>query len=175
MSKSYRRSDHCNIWKNALDIEENAKHGKLPMLSEMAISVKSFVAQADGLGWQIAVNWCLCKWCQLYCPSCQHFNHWKEELAAHLSHLNRLNLKGGISKQKHLHRIWIEKYDFNDTSTVLKIIANKFYKEHINSIAQRKKVADEFARNINAIVNVVACDENNVMPYIQETFSIQGK
>lgn len=167
--KSYRRKEN-EAWKNAMSIEEDAKCGKLPMLSEMAIPLKAFLAQVDGLGWQIAINWCLCKWCQMFDKENQHFNHWKEELATHLSHLNRLNLKNGIGKRKHLHKIWAVKYDFDDKATVLKVIANKFYKEHINDMAQRSVVADGFANNVNNVIDVVSNDTNETMEYVEKTF-----
>ena len=169
--KSYRRKDQ--IWKQAMSIEKDAEDGKLPMLSEMAIPLKSFLAQADGLGWQIAINWCLCKWCQLYDSQCINFNHWKDELAAHLSHLNRLNIKNGIDKRKHLNKIWIQNYDFNDKNTILKVIANKFYKEHIDDKHQCNVVASAFANSIDEIINVVSNDVNETMQYVEKTFNVE--
>ena len=132
--RSYRRKDHAseiNILKQAMKIEEYAKSGKLPLLPEMAIPLKKFLIQVDGIGWLIVVNWFLCKWCQMFNSQNENFNHWKDELATHLQHLNRLNIKNNIDKRKHLSKIWVTDYDFNDTNTILRVIANKFYKENI--------------------------------------------
>lgn len=171
--KSYRRTDHvidAKMLKRALQIENDACNGKLPILTEMAIPLKSFLIQAEGLRRQIAINWCLCKWCQLFYPQCRNFNHWKEELMAHLSHLNDINIKNKIDKRSHLHKMLVDDYDFNDRNTVLKVIANKFYKEHINDMAQRNVVADAFAANVDNVINVISNEQNETAPYVEETF-----
>ena len=79
-------------------------------------------------------------------------------------------MKNGIGKRKHLHKIWVVKYDFDDKATVLKVIANKFYKEHINDMAQRNAVADRFAHNVNTVIDVISNDANETMEYVEKTF-----
>lgn len=173
--RSYRRKDHIAVHslKQALEIEASARHGELPVLSEMALPLKKFLVHADGLRRRIAINWCLCKWCQLFNPSCLLFSHWRDELATHLSHLNDINLKNGIDKRKHLYQMWVAEYDFNDTATVLKVIANKFYKESINDMQQRRTVAEAFAQHVGDVIDVISSPTNETMQYVESAFGVQ--
>ncbi len=101
------------------------------------------------------------------------FSHWRDELATHLSHLNDINLKNGIDKRKHLYQMWVAEYDFNDTATVLKVIANKFYKESINDMQQRRTVAEAFAQHVGDVIDVISSPTNETMQYVESAFGVQ--
>lgn len=176
--KSYRRKDHEDIasaFRQALEIEKEARNGNYHMLTEMAIPLKTFLIHADGLRRQIATNWCLCKWCQMFCPDNENFNHWKEELASNIGNLNDTNIKNGINKHKHLYKQWVVDYDFDDVDTILRVIANKFYKENIFDMDQREAVADEFAKHIGDVIDVISGPSNGAMAYVKKAFAIEER
>lgn len=166
--KTYRRKDHeaIKFWNDAIAFR------KKPLLSEMAIPLKLFIRDIEGLKFQIIQNWCLCKWCQMFDPGNENFNHWKEELAAHMLQLQNSKLKGKISKRKHLERYFIEYYEYNDKDSVIGAIRDKFAKEKIVDQLQINAVAIEFANNINALIDVIADPSKLIITYIDETFKL---
>ena len=176
--KSYRRKDHIdlsNTWRQELEIERAVRNGNFQMLVEMAIPLKNFLTIANGLRRQIAINWCLCKWCQLFDPGNENFNHWKDELATHMSNLNDISIKKNIKKNKHLYKIWVVDYDFDDKDIVLRVIANKFTKENINDMAQREAVAEAFAQHVEDVINVISSSINNALDYVKQTFAVSSE
>ena len=132
--------------------------------------LKMFIRDIEGLKFQIIQNWCLCKWCQLFDPANENFNHWKEELASHLLQLQNSKLKCKISKKKQLKRYFIEYYEYNDKVVVVGAIRDKFYRENIIDKLQIDAVADEFSKNINSIIDVISDPSKPIMLYLNEMF-----
>ena len=176
--KSYRRKDNLRIRKleesgHRIGINTiNAIEGRWPMISEMAIPLKAYLEKIESFKYELARNWCLCKWCQTYDPTNVNFNHWKEELSNFMDQLSAPTLKNNVSKKKHLERYLIEWYELEDKAMVLSLINRKFNKEHIMDQSQREYVAQAFANSIRGLIDaiasgVVACDE-----YVQATFAI---
>lgn len=167
--KSYRRKDNVaksaeQFWNDVID-RKNAS-----LISEMAIPLKLFIRDIEGLKFQIIQNWCLCKWCQLFDPENINFNHWKEELASFLLQLQNSKIKGGISKRKHLDKYFIEYYEYNDKDSVIGAIRDKFSREGINDNRQINRVAREFANDINSLLDVISDQMKPIMAYIHKTF-----
>lgn len=164
--KNYRRKDHEaeQFWNDVIN-------RKTTMLSEMAIPLKMFIRDIEGLKFQIVQNWCLCKWCQLFDKENLNFNHWKDELASHMLQLQNSKLKGRISKQKQLNRYLVEYYEFNDKDVVVGAIRDKFYKENIDDNNQINCVAMEFANSINSLIDVISDHSKVIMSYIHKTFN----
>lgn len=165
--KNYRRKNHIaeaeKFWNDVIS-------RKSAMISEMAIPLKIFIRDIEGLKFQIIQNWCLCKWCQLFDPANENFNHWKEELASHLLQLQNSKLKGKISKAKQLKRYFIEYYEYNDKAVVVGAIRDKFYREKIIDKLQIDTVADKFSKNINSIIDIISNPSKPIMLYLNEMF-----
>lgn len=166
--KSYRRKD--NSVKNAEKFWNSVLNRKTSMLSEMAIPLKMFIRDIEGLKFQIVQNWCLCKWCQLFDPMNDNFNHWKEELSSYMLQLQNTKIKNGISKKKHLNKYFIDYYEFNDKDVVIGAIRDKFYKENIIDQKQINVVAIKFTQNIEQLINVISDSSKIIMTYIHEMF-----
>ena len=137
---------------------------------EMAVPLKSYKSRVDGLRFELVKNWCLCKWCQLYNPECENFNHWIDELSARINNLKFLDIKNGIDKRKTLIRKLIDEYDYNETNMIDRIIHDKFDTEKITDDNQRVKVAAEFADNIQGLIDVISINSMSLKSYIQTTF-----
>ena len=172
MKKSYRRSDHqmanAEKWRRIAKLAVNAEKGKLPVLTEMSMSLDTFIEKVDALHFEIVENWCLCKWCQMFDPSNQHFNHWKKELAAHMKFLHRPMLKNHISKRKHIAKVFIDDYDLNEKDMVVRNIYDKFIEEQIDNNKQINAVAEEFAKSVNALIDAIANEANySISVYVQ--------
>lgn len=174
--RSYRRKDYAasseKFWNDALDVYRKSKDKskRLSLLSEMAIPLKIFIRDIEGLKFQIIQNWCLCKWCQLFNPENDNFNHWKEELAAHILQLQNSKLKGKISKRKQLQRYLVEYYEYNDKDVVVGAIRDKFAIEKIYDKKQIDVVASSFAKNIGSLIDVISSPNMSIMSYLSETF-----
>ena len=143
---------------------------RLGILSEMAIPLSEYQGNAEDLRFQIVENWCLCKHCQLYNPSCANFNHWKIELRAFIKKLKFIEIKNGVDKKKTLNRAWISRCDLNKQSMVFNIIKDKFDGEGIKDDVQMKAVALAFANNVEGLIECIS--NNGITPdsYIQNTF-----
>lgn len=89
--KSYRRKDRIKMLeekgKRILIDKMNAIEGKWPMIFEMAIPLKKYTEKIETFKYELVKNWCLCKWCQLFDPINDNFNHWKEELSSYMLQL----------------------------------------------------------------------------------------
>jgi hypothetical protein len=166
MMKNYRRKDHeaIKFWDDAITAS------KRQMLSEMAIPLKMFIRDIEGLKFQIIQNWCLCKWCQMFNKENLNFNHWKEELASHMLQLQNSKLKGNIGKKKHLVRYFIEYYEYNDKDVVVGAIRDKFARENITNQHQIDVVAIEFTKDVNTLIDVIADSSKPIASYIDKTF-----
>ena len=165
--KSYRREDYA---KSAEKFWDSVLSRKSNMLSEMAIPLKMFVRDIEGLKFQIVQNWCLCKWCQMFDPKNANFNHWKKELASYLLQLQNSRLKGNISKKKQLDRYLIEYYEFNDKDVVVGAVRDKFSIEGISSKRQVNAVAYAFAKGISQLIDVISDNGQPIMAYIDKAF-----
>ena len=173
-SRSYRRKDvleNQKRWKRITSIATSAAEGKLDVLNEMVIPLKTFIERAEGLKFEIARNWCLCKWCQTCCPEYETFNHWKEELMSCLDALHDSNIKNKIDKKKHLHRVLVEESDFNDLETVVRTIRGKFRKEGINDIEQINGIALMFTGDVMKLIDAISNKDIDIEQYMQDEFA----
>lgn len=177
--KSYRRKHHHESLvedelkrhvQKSIGIAKLAIGKKLSLLNEMAISLKEFIVDIDGVKYELARNWCLCKWCQLFDHENINFNHWKEELKIYIDRLSLTKLKNKMGKKKHLTNMLVNKHEFNDYTMVLDVIASKFTKEHIMNVSQREVVAKAFANSINQLIDAIVSKLDS-QTYVDETFA----
>lgn len=177
--RSYRRKTYKSVVEaelerhvqKSLSVAKQAIDGKFSLLAEMAISLKEFIADVDGVKYELVRNWCLCKWCQMFDPENINFNHWKEELKIYIDRLSLSRIKNKIGKKKHLVNVLVNKHEFNDCTMILDVIASKFTKEHIMNVAQRKTVAKSFADNIRQLIDAIVSRTDSQM-YIEKTFKV---
>lgn len=143
---------------------------RMGLINEMAVPLKNYQTRVDGLRFQLVINWCLCKWCQLYNPECDNFKHWINELKACIDNLKFLNIKNGIDKRKILTRMLVNDYDYNDANMIERIVRGKFVIEKILDNNQKVKVCIEFADNINELIDAISIEAIETDEYIQKTF-----
>ena len=139
-------------------------------INEMAIPLKDYKRKVDGIRFRLVENWCLCKWCQLFNPECENFDHWITELKACINNLKLVNINNGIDKKRTLTRMLIDDYAYDETNMIVRIINDKFDSEHINDNIQRARVASAFADNIQNLIEAIAVDIIRTNSYIQTTF-----
>ena len=158
--------------KEPIDIEKMiAEHRKIKsMMNEMAMPLKVYIRKIEYYMYELARNWCLCKWCQMFDLANVNFNHWKKELGAFMDQFSAPVIKNKVDKRKHLHKHLIDYNDFNDKDMILKIINPKFNEEDINSQKQKEAVAQLFAENIDALIDVLASTPDACDTYIRAEF-----
>lgn len=144
-------------WRRIIDEKVSfVEHGVPLLLTKMSVSVRYFKDKIESLSDQLIENWCLCKYCQMFEPDNQNFNHWKNELYAVLHAFGNFKLKSG-NKSKIMRRVLIDEYEFNTIEQVRKVIRDKFHVEKFpvdgNEI---ESVASEFANEIENIIDVVS-------------------
>ena len=140
-------------------------------LNEMALPLKEYTKRIDDIMYQINENWCLCKWCQMFSLENDNFNHWKEELMAHVKKLSAPKLKNNIDKKKHLEKHLVEWYDLDEVPMVLDVISHKFNIEHIIDTSQRNSVAQAFANGIHILIDVIDAGNEACETYIENEFA----
>ena len=82
-------------------------------INEMSIYKKDYEKRVDDIRFQLVENWCLCKYCQLYCPSKNEFKHWIRELKTCINNIKFLDIKNGISKARILTKMLVDDYESN--------------------------------------------------------------
>ena len=162
-----------NKHRRIVEIEMAAKEHRLPPpINEMAIPLKKFLEKIEGLQYEIVRNWCLCKWCQLFNPGNENFNHWKDGLCTVMNQIKLPMVKNKIDKRKHLHRILLEESEFNDPTMVYATIIGKFeIDEHIEDKHQLTIVARECAVRIDEIVDALANNKGSIESYVNSITS----
>lgn len=139
-------------------------------LNEMAVYLKDFCKRVDGLRFQLVENWCLCMYCSLYDKENINFKHWKEELFACMSNIQRVDIKNGIDKHKTLEKMLIGDYDYNKTKKIYYIAREKFIKEKL-PLDKLETSAKEMTLDMNSILNVLSYEaEYPIIEYINKTF-----
>lgn len=139
----------------------------------MAVSLKAYKARIDEFRIQLAENWCLCKYCQLFKSDCENFTYWIKELKNCIGNLKFLDIKNGIGKRKILTRMLVKDYDYNNANMIERIVRDKFVTEHINDNNQKIRVCIEFADHINELIDAISIDAIDTDEYIQKIFNVK--
>ena len=143
---------------------------RLGLISEMAVTLKDYRKRIDGLRFQLAENWCLCRWCQVFSPQNPNFRHWTTELKACINALKFVEVKNRIGKEKTLTRMLIVDYDYDSPYMVANIIRDKFKSEGVTDEGQIETVANGFAEGIRGLIRIIAATESSTDEYIRSTF-----
>ena len=140
------------------------------VLNEMAEPLKKYVKRIESIRFQLAENWCLCKYCQLYSKENPNFAHWITELMPCIQYLKFVDIKGGTDKKKTLQRILVGQYDFNSADMIKRIIEDKFSDENINDPTIVSTISNEFASNVDGLIEAISNNNITINTYIQTTF-----
>lgn len=143
---------------------------RIGMVNEMAVRLKDYKHRVDVLRFRMVENWCLAKWCQLFDPECENFQHWINELKACMDNLKYLDIKNGIDKRKTLIKMLVKDYDYDNVNMIERIIRGKFAKENITDINQKITVCKEFADNITNLIDAISIDSIEIEHYLEQTF-----
>ena len=181
--KKSRLKPNLIKWHRITDIAVRAEEGRLEVVTEMAISLDDFLIRVEGIMFQLVQNWCLCKWCQMFDPKNDLFNHWKNELSANLRFLMSPALKNRrIDKGRHFKKVLVDDYDLDDPERVYGEICDKFSKEHIldsESIDEVRSVAGEFSKSISEMAELMSSNglasndtKTKATEYIDRTFKV---
>ena len=139
------------------------------MLNEPAVPIKTYKARVDTPRLQLVENWCLCRYCQLFNPNSEYFNHWIEEIIAHVNNIKSLNVKKG-DKLKILTQMLIVDYDFDDLNTIYRIVIGKFGREGIADVNIISRGCVDFANSNNDFVKTLCMDNIITEEYRMNTF-----
>ena len=140
------------------------------VLNEMAEPLKKYVKRIESIRFQLAENWCLCKYCQLYSKDNPNFAHWITELRPCIQYLKFVDINNGIDKKRTLQRILVGQYDFNSADMIKRIIEDKFSDEKINDPAIISIVSNELANGINDLIEAISNNNITINSYVQTTF-----
>ena len=90
------------------ELKEVVREATQQVLMEMAEPLKKYVKRIESIRFQLAENWCLCKYCQLYSQDNRDFAHWITELRPCIQYLKFVDINNGIDKKKTLQRPFIK-------------------------------------------------------------------
>lgn len=152
------------------ELKEVVRNATKHILNEMAEPLKKYVKRIESIRFQLAENWCLCKYCQLYSQNNQNFAHWITELKPCIQYLKFVDINDGIDKKKTLQRVLVGQYDFNSPDMIKRIIEDKFSDENITDTSVISNVSNELASNIDGLIEVISNNDITINSYIQTTF-----
>lgn len=152
------------------ELKEVVMNAAQRVLNEMAEPLKKYVKRIESIRFQLAENWCLCKYCQLYSKDNPNFAHWITELRPCIQYLKFVDINNGIDKKKTLQRILVGQYDFNSSDMIKRIIEDKFSDEKINDPAIISIVSNELANGINDLIEAISNNNITINSYVQTTF-----
>lgn len=166
MTKTLTKQELRNIVNETVEDVLN----RIGMVNEMAVRLKDYKQRVDGLRFPMVENWCLAKWCQLFDPECENFQHWINELKVCMDNLKYLDIKNGIDKRKTLIKMLVNDYDYDNVNMIERIIRGKFAKENITDINQKITVCKEFADDITNLIDAISIDSIEIEHYLEQTF-----
>ena len=152
------------------ELKEVVRDATQQVLSEMAEPLKKYIKRIESIRFQLAENWCLCKYCQLYSQNNPNFAHWITELRPCIQYLKFVDINNGIDKKRTLQRVLVGQYDFNSANMIKRIIEDKFADENINDATIISTVSNELANSINGLIEVISNNNITINAYIQATF-----
>ena len=152
------------------ELKEVVMNAAQRVLNEMAEPLKKYVKRIESIRFQLAENWCLCKYCQLYSKDNPNFAHWITELRTCIQYLKFVDINNGIDKKRTLQRILVGQYDFNSADMIKRIIEDKFSDEKINDPAIISIVSNELANGINGLIEAISNNNITINSYVQTTF-----
>lgn len=144
---------------------------RIGKINEKSVPLRVYKARVDGLRFQLVENWCLCKWCQLFNPSCKNYSYWITELKACIDNLKFIAIQNGIDKRKTLKQMLVNDYDNDDANMIERIVRGKFVRENISDKYQKVRVCIEFADNITGLIDAISIDTIDSDEYIHNTFN----
>lgn len=138
----------------------------------MAISLEEYKIRVDKGRLRMVENWCLCKYCELFDSRNPNFEDWAEALLYAMNDIKSLNVSD-TNKLDTLKQMLIEEYNFNYTSTIHRIIVDRFYREGICNDNQIRYVSEQFAESIDDFITALGDDKIIAYKYIKDTFLVQ--
>ena len=141
-----------------------------PLLTEMALSRKTYKERIRGLSCRLLEKWCLVRYCSLIGQE-QYKKHWSDELRGHMLSMSRLSMKGNDSieaRQKVFEEVWADE-DYNNPQLLTMVIANKFINEGIdvNSESVTRSIMDCIKAKSDIIGVILLIDINKITQYVQ--------
>lgn len=146
---------------------------------EMAFSRSKYQDFIFNLYPQIAQNWSLCKYCQLYRPDLEgSYIHWRSELETCLDNLNSKDTDPKKNKYKWTYQALLGNAELSQPETVFKVCRLKFFNENEEKKGksslgitedQQREVCTLFAKAIWDIIDCIA-SENMVTKYTRKEF-----
>ena len=152
------------------ELKEVVRDATQRVLSEMAEPLKKYVKRIESIRFQLAENWCLCKYCQLYSKDNPNFAHWITELRPCIQYLKFVDINNGIDKKRTLQRILVGQYDFNSADMIKRIVEDKFSDENINDPTIISTVSNELAKSIDGLIEAISNNNITINSYVQTTF-----
>ena len=131
----------------------------------MAISLEEYKIRVDKARLYLVENWCLCEYCELHDSGNPNFENWAEALLYMMNDIKSLNVNDG-NKLDTLKQMLIEEDNFNDASTIHRIIADRFYREGICNDNQIRWVSERFAESIDDFITALGNDSIIAYKYI---------
>ena len=131
----------------------------------MAISLEEYKIRVDKARLHLVENWCLCKYCELYDSSNPNFEDWAEALLYTMNDIKSLNVNDG-NKLDTLKQMLIKENNFNDASTIHRIIIDRFYRKRICNDNQIRWVSERFAESIDDFITALGDDSIIAYKYI---------
>ena len=89
-----------------------------------------------------------------------------------MENIKSLNIKQG-DKLKTLKKMLIYDYDFDDVSTIHRIIIGKFHRENITNVNVISFICNEFANSVGAFIDTLVIDSIITANYLKDTFNLQ--
>lgn len=136
-------------------IEYIVKNLERSYIFEMAYERREYMNKLFELRLQLVENWALIRYCSLYDNENLNKNHWKKELFAHISNLNKMKLK--VDKTRATEQELIDKAEFNNVENIIKIIEFKFEIEDLANDETIRTIAEDFVEyGLNELMTIIS-------------------
>lgn len=136
---------------------------------EMAYARAKYQDHVDSLATQLVENWCLIRYCSTVDKNNINKEHWKQELYAHISNLQKQNIK--VDKTRATEEVLIRWIGFNNYNMVIRYISDKWYKEKLDIDAKySEEIANDFSEygvyDLIKIISKNSLTRTDIVDYI---------
>ena len=128
-------------------------------LFEMAYNRSKYQDDLDALTDQLVQNWCLVRYCSVFDNKNRNASHWKQELYAHISNLQRKTLK--VDKRRATEEVLLKWRELTNMDLVIRAIDDKWYKERLDIDADYTNIitADFVEYGIYELIDMISAKE----------------
>lgn len=146
-------------WNNANSIKVDCYYEREVMSYRYVnpASLRQYKAYVGNNRFVLVEYWCLCRYCEKYCPDYELYGSWKYSLTQLINAIKHIDVENGVNRRRTLVKMLIKDNDYDDPNAIMYII-----RECGMESDRFAEIANEFAHNIYDIIDDLVSENKQI-------------